>query len=102
MFPVIENWRQGNLSQGQFCKENKYCISTFQYWLKKYKEAYPDLKKQNKSIKKTKGFLPIQVSNLAEVSVCDNESFDIYYPNGVRVSCSASINTEALRTLINL
>ncbi|NPD48276.1 hypothetical protein HNS40_22180, partial [Lentimicrobium sp. S6] len=96
------SWREGSLSQGQFCKENEYCISTFQYWLKKYREEYPDKKKKNKSVNKLKGFLPIEVSNAAEVLDCDSESFDIYYPNGVRLSCSASINTEALRTLINL
>ena len=102
MFPVIESWQQGDLSQGKFCKEHKYSISTFQYWLKKYREEYPQKKRQNKSSKTDKGFLPIQISNIAEISVCDSDSLDIYYPNGVRVSCTASIKAAVLRTLINL
>lgn len=102
MFPVIESWQKSCLSQGKFCEENKYRISTFQYWLRKYRKEYPNIKRENKSSKLVKGFLPIEVSNTTEEPLYDDESFDIYYPNGVRLSCSASINTEALRTLINL
>jgi hypothetical protein len=34
----IESWQQSGISQNRFCKEEKLSSSTFNYWLKKYKQ----------------------------------------------------------------
>jgi hypothetical protein len=39
IFPIIAAWQQSKQSQAKFCKDNQLSISTFQYWLKKYKES---------------------------------------------------------------
>jgi transposase len=48
IFPVIEAWQEGGQSQAKFCKENKLSISTFQYWLKKYRETRSETQSQTK------------------------------------------------------
>ena len=106
MFQVIEAWKQSSQTQGNFCKEHKYSISTFQYWLKKYREDHPksQLKLKKSPIVSTSSqrFLPLEVSGVDYLSGCKTDVFDIHYPNGVRLSCSADIKAEVLRTLINL
>jgi len=104
MFQAIDAWKHSNQSQGKFCKEHKYSISTFQYWLKKYREAHPksQLKKNPVVSSSSQRFLPLEVSEVGYLSGCKIETLDIHYPNGVRLSCSADIKAEVLRTLINL
>jgi len=38
MYAWIESWQQSGTSQNRFCKEEKISTSTFNYWLRKYKQ----------------------------------------------------------------
>jgi hypothetical protein len=102
MFPVIERWQGSNQSQHKFCKEQKLSISTFQYWLKKYKNRQDGLSQKNltKTSLSHQRFLSLEVSDVDRVDT--KESFTISYPNGVQLSCSSTTNTQTLRNLINL
>ena len=104
MFQAIELWKQSKLPQGKFCKEYKYSISTFQYWLRKYRDDHPGSQFKKKPIgsSTSKKFLPLEVSDVDFLSACKTERFDIHYPNGVRLSCSTDVKAEVLRSLINL
>ena len=104
MFQAIETWKQSKQPQGKFCKEHKYSVSTFQYWLKKYREDHPksQLKKKPIGSSTSKKFLPLEVTGVDYLSARKTETFDIHYPNGVQLSCPADIKTEVLRSLINL
>ena len=102
MFQIIETWQKSGQSQGKFCREHKHSISTFQYWLKKYRKELPKPQLQKKPITTSKGFLPVEISNPDDLSSCKEGTYDIFYPNGVRLSCSANVSTGVLQTLINL
>ena len=39
MFAVIEKYQAGGLRQKAFCRQEKLKYPTFQYWLKKYRQA---------------------------------------------------------------
>jgi len=102
MFSVIENWQQSKQSQYKFCKVQKLSLSTFQYWLKKYRDSQGG--SQTKGLTKTslshQRFLTLDVSEVEHTESTDN--FTISYPNGVQLSCSSTTNTQTLRNLINL
>jgi hypothetical protein len=111
IFPIIAAWQQSKQSQAKFCKENKLGISTFQYWLKKYKESRSETqtRKRPEEQRKSKSFLTVklaeqeyQISGLSAAQSGSSDDINIYYPNGVRLSCPTNINQELLRNLINL
>lgn len=100
MFQEVERWQDSGQTKHLFCKNKKYTKSTFYYWFKKYHEE----KRQSTpaDLILSKGFLPVKISNTIGSSMIDTKLIDIYYPNGVRVSCPAGLKTDELRTLINL
>ncbi len=107
IFPMIESWQESKQSQAKFCKDNKLSISTFQYWLKKYKESRSEIKTQEKPKEQRKGksFLTVKLAEqehqgLPAAQTVSTEHINIYYPNGVRLSCPTDINLELLRKLI--
>jgi hypothetical protein len=106
---MIESWRESKQSQAKYCKENKLSISTFQYWLKKYRESRSETQTQTKpkEQRKRKSFLTVKLAeqdhqSLAFARTGSTDDINIYYPNGVRLSCPTNINQELLRNLINL
>jgi hypothetical protein len=109
IFPMIESWRESKQSQAKFCKENKLSISTIQYWLKKYRETRIETHTQTKleEQRKSKSFLTVKLAeqehqSLAFARTGSADRLDIYYPNGVRLSCPISLKPELLRKIINL
>jgi hypothetical protein len=108
---LIESWQESNQSQVKFCKGNKLSISTFQYWLKKYKESRSEIKTQKKANeqRKDESFLTLKVAgmehqlpDLPAAGAVFSDHLNIYYPNGVRLSCPTTTKPELLRNLINL
>lgn len=52
---IIEQWRESDLTQKQFCAEQNIKLCTFQYWIKKQRlEGEPSAQ--------SSGFLPVSVS----------------------------------------
>jgi hypothetical protein len=111
IFPIIAAWQQSKQPQAKFCKDNQLSISTFQYWLKKYKESQSETQTQKKpeEQRKSKSFLTVklaeqeqQLPGLSVAQVGSSDDINIYYPNGVRLSCPTNINPELLCNLINL
>jgi len=102
MFSMVENWQMGHQSQYRFCKEQCVSISTFRYWLNKYEKQQEETKKSNQveTSMLHQRFLSLEVSEVGRVDATEN--FTISYPNGVRLSCSSTTNTQTLRHLINL
>jgi hypothetical protein len=102
---MIESWRESKQSQAKFCKENKLSISTIQYWLKKYRETRIETHTQTKleEQRKSKSFLTVKLAeqehqSLAFARTGSADRLDIYYPNGVRLSCPISLKPELLRS----
>lgn len=100
MYLAIEKWQASGLTQLQFCKREDLSKSTFGYWLKKYRKEKVQPKPSRG--KPVKTFIPVEVSRTLVPPVQDVEQLEITYPNGVKVSCSESINVHQLKTFINI
>ena len=87
MYAWIESWQQSGISQNRFCKEEKLSSSTFNYWLRKYKQGKDRSIHANNNPVKT--FLPVEVTK--ETVHRDKDFITITYPNGIQVSCPMSL-----------
>ena len=98
MYENIKRWQTSGLSQKQFSKQEGFPLTTFSYWLIKYRKQ----KKGQEA--KTKTFLPVEIISQAGSETISYEShiITIIYPNGIRVTCPITIEMEYLRTLINI
>jgi len=87
MYAWIESWQQSGISQNRFCKEEKLSSSTFNYWLKKYKQEKDRSTPANNNPVKT--FLPVEVTK--ETVQRDKDFITITYPNGIQVCCPMNL-----------
>lgn len=71
-FDLIEQWQVSALNQKDFCEQQEVKISTFQYWIGKYRKA-------NQS--PSGGFIAL--------TNCEPAHTEITYPNGVRIRVPA-------------
>lgn len=71
-FDLIARWQESGLNQKAFCAQHDVKLSTFQYWMGKYRKANQE---------NIGGFVPLrtEASGLTE----------IIYPNGVRIVLAA-------------
>jgi len=83
MYAWIESWQQSGISQNRFCKEEKLSSSTFNYWLKKYKQERD--RTTHADSKPVKRFLSVEITK--ESVHRDKNYITITYPNGIRVCC---------------
>ncbi len=100
MFLAIEMWRESGLAQIQFCDRENLSIATFGYWLKKYRKEKGQPKPSRE--KTVKAFIPVEVPKTIGPASTTIDQIGITYPNGVKVTCPASIGIQQLKTLINL
>ena len=99
MYLAIELWHESGLTQGKFCDREKLSVKTFGYWLRKYKNEKGLLPLSKK--KGRQGFIPINVSHAVKTIIPESGWIEVSFPNGVRLSCPAGIDTHQLKTLIN-
>jgi len=85
MFRLIEAYHNSGQSQNHFSEENNLSLSTFLYWLRKYR----------KEKSQAGGFIPLQLSNNRYTSDCRIE-----LPNKVIIYLSGSGNAELISGLI--
>ncbi|MFU8861135.1 MAG: IS66 family insertion sequence element accessory protein TnpA [Cyclonatronaceae bacterium] len=84
MFALVEQWNAGTSGQKEFCQEHNVKLSTFQYWIGKYRKSEQG---------SPGGFL--------ELTHARSGQAEITYPNGVRISVSAS-DMAGIARLIHL
>ena len=78
MFSLVEQWKTSKMTQKQFCAEHDLKVGTFAYWVAKHKKTGSE--------NSANGFVGVDVSGLDEAA-----PVRIAYPNGVVVSCPASL-----------
>jgi transposase-like protein len=84
MFPVVEAWQQSGLSKKSFCEEQGIIKSVFLYWVRKYRDEHePD------------GFVPL--TSGGALSLMQNYSIEIHYPNGVVLKLPANTPVSLVR-----
>jgi len=89
MFSFIKAWEKSGLNKKRFCKEHRVPEHLFYYWYRKYRQ-------NNES--NTKRFVPVRLNNKESIS----GSFEVSYPNGVRISLPTEINLSDIKYLIEL
>ena len=97
MFDMIRKWKESSMSQAAFCREHKIALSTFTYWLHKFRkqENKSSLQREKRSSGK---FLELNVNKGAG----SDHGFRILYPTGVQLYFSASVDTDQLQRLVHL
>ena len=98
MFALIETYQSGNQTQKDFCLDKGINYSTFQFWLKRYRQNNDDSHTREERLA-TSGFVPIEISSSTDR--CDF-GFQIEYPNGIRISFGSVPEMGVIRELLNL
>jgi len=94
-FATIEKYLSSGLTQKQFCQQEHLTYSTFQLWLKKYRQENSDAALKQK---RNKGFIPLTFTSSA--TKFDEPYYIIEYPNGVVLRVSRTIEPQTLIQLI--
>jgi len=91
---IIEKYLASGLTQKQFCLQEQLAYSTFQLWLKKYRQANANILSEQKQNNR---FVPLTFTPPATKP--GSPHYIIEYPNGVVLRVNGSIE---LQTLIHL
>lgn len=98
MYGLIEQYLSSDLSQRMFYTQEHLCKSSFEYWLKKYRQEkgipVPSRKRTKKS------FIPVELPS--PIPIEEPEKIQIIYPNGVQLTCPLSIGHQQLKALVGI
>ena len=115
MYSIIEKYLSlnGKITQKAFSQQQGIPLSTFQWWLKQYRESLATLppasslpagpERRNLT---PQPFIPLRVAGICAVGRGGDKRAEppshyvIEYPNGVIVRISGSVEVEVLRRLI--
>lgn len=98
MFTHVEACERSKLSQKAYCNKEGLAYSTFQYWVKKYREEFSE----DKVSDEPPGFIPVEVQPDPELdNIGVSNQLHFLFPNGIQVMCPVSVQPEVLRTLLN-
>ena len=86
MFPIVEQWQQSCQTQKEFCHVHGLRISTFTYWVRKYREWNAEPPEGQKFMA-----LSVGSSRASQVEVC--------YPNGVTIKLGPEVGAVFIREL---
>lgn len=87
MFPLVEQWLKSGEKQADFCQFHSVRLSTFSYWVKKFRED------QGSDGQKSSGFVSLSVA------VPPVSEIKLTFPNGVKIQMGSSVNASFLREL---
>ena len=94
MFELIRKWESSGLSQLKFLEQSGISKSTFGYWRKRY------LQNQQASKPDSGRLIAIKVSSDNKPTICESQSLEIIYPNGIRLLCPVGMNPLSIKELI--
>ena len=97
MFALIDGYQTSGLSQKAFCDSEGLPMSTFQYWLSRYRKHRGCGPQQDSR----QLFVELKPAARSCSPACD-QGVSVRYPNGVVVSLGAAVDLELLKALIAL
>ena len=97
MFALIERYYSCNASQKSFCEIEGLKLSTFQYWITRYKKHQ---QKHNGTTPAPRGFVELQPEPVIPTSGIAG-AIELRYPNGVTLSLAVP-DTKLIKELIQL
>jgi len=92
-FAVIERYQESGLTQKAFCEIEGLALSTFQYWISKYKEYQQSDSSLAEAFVELKPQSPL--SSLGNAII-------LSYPNGVTLTVDKDVKPAFLKELISL
>jgi hypothetical protein len=90
MFKLVREWRKSGLSQSEFCKPHGITVAKFGYWVGKENFSH------TANGRKVGGFV-----ELSGKGPLPSESYQVVYPNGVKLNYQGS-DLVTLSQLIKL
>ena len=95
MFANIEKYLSSDMTQKQFCIQEKLAYSTFQKWLQLYRKSHVE-SAPNPSQKK---FIPVEIAPQQQI-VSKNSQCVIEYPNGIIIRFKGKFDSQLIQSLI--
>lgn len=92
MFSLIEIWKQGEKSQQEFCREKELDYHQFQYWFRKHRALYSEMKTDSKFFKQIKLEAPAKLNTSA---------VELVFPDGRRLIFNQPVEAAFLRSLLS-
>lgn len=100
MFSIIASYYQSGDTQHKVCEREGIKIHALKFWIKKYRISKGLVtKRKSKSKAKTSKFIALSVNAASSFKAV---SFDISYPNGVKLKVDSKIDLHELSSLIKL
>jgi len=101
MFNLIASYLSSDQTQKDFCLDTGLNYSTFQFWLKRYRQnnENPEIREERLT---SNGFVPIKISQSADRSDRVNFGFQIEYPNGIRIFLNTVPDISLIQYLVNI
>lgn len=93
-FALIEKYLASGLTQDKFCEQQRLAYSTFQFWLKKYRQEKTDRARKRQS--SDNRFLPLTFTS----PKTEPAPMVIEYPNGVILHITGAVEPQLLIQLI--
>jgi hypothetical protein len=94
MFPVVECYLKSGLPQKVFCKSEGIALSTFQWWLSRYRKQ--NVSKQVSHRSQSPAFIAVK----PQAAIASSATAILTYPNGVSLRLTGIIEPALLRELI--
>ncbi|MFQ5650275.1 MAG: hypothetical protein ACE5IY_10075 [bacterium] len=98
MFALIEAYAASGKSQKAFCQSQGLALSTFQYWLSRYRKHHRSDEQQPE---KRHLFVELKPA-VQSAAAAGDQGVVVHYPNGVVVSLGTAVDPELLKVLITL
>jgi hypothetical protein len=94
---LIQNWRDSNLSQREFCKQHDVALSAFQYWLGKVRKETTAAEGDGNAT----GFVPVSVKGISNLPTVGSVLLELVLPDGRRVNFYEGVDVQFLRALLS-
>ena len=101
MFNLIRAYLSSAQTQRDFCLDNSINYSTFQFWLRQYRQNHENPEIREESLT-SNGFVPINISSSSDPTDRGNFGFQIEYPNGIRILIDYVPDIGLIKELLNL
>jgi len=96
MYPLIEKYFSSQLTQRKFCQQEDLSMSTFLYWLKKYR------RNQQIDAQSAREFIPLHFAASKNLPISTQATCAVEYPNGVVIRLFGPVNIQIVSQLVKV
>ena len=96
---LVESFQSGNQTQKNFCSEHGISYSTFQFWLRRYRQEYSVCSRREQKLA-SGGFVRLKTTSDEHRKKSNDFDVVIEYPGGIRISFGSVPETGLIRDLL--